>query len=187
MTIEKPLRWLKYSVLITALLATLSCRKKMNHEFAVQARPEILGDLQVNVLYFDDHAFPLLTYYDRGHTTSYQGHASGYVLYINYRDTLFFRMYCDRNPEYFPYSDKKRIVVEQQGDHFYANVVFLARQEGHPARYDASTQLLSWAEAQERYAANDFHPPAWGTQISLEEKFKGRFPSPRPQNAPPRR
>lgn len=153
----------------------------MSHEFTIQAHPEILRDLQVNVLYFDDQAFPFLTYYDRGHVASYRGRASGYVLYINYHDTLFFRTYCDRNPEYFPYSDKKRIVIERQGDAFYANVVFLASQEGQPMRYDASTQFVTWAEAHKRYSASDFHPPAWGTPISLEEKFKNHFP---PSNHP---
>lgn len=142
----------------------------MNNEFVVNGSPEILGQLKVNVLYFDNDTSPLFTYYKKGETHAYEGAAEGYVLYINYKDALFFRAYCDRNPEHFEYSTKKGITVEQRDEKFYANVVFLKSQEEQERRYDASTQMLTLRDALATYQ-DEFHPATWPKRIPLESRL----------------
>ena len=133
----------------------------MSHEFTIQAHPEILRDLQVNVLYFDDQAFPFLTYYDRGHVASYRGRASGYVLYINYHDTCSLERTAIETLSIFHIPTRSALSLSGRGC-VLCQCRLSGQPRGQPMRYDASTQFVTWAEAHKRYSASDFHPPAWG-------------------------
>jgi len=147
----------------------------MNNDFAINGSPEILKQLKVNVLYLDNGTSPLNTYYNKGAVHTYTSAVEGYVLYINYNDALFFRAQCDLNPEYFDYSSKKSVTVEQIDKKFYANVVFLRKQEGREKRYDSSTQMVALNDALVQYQ-DEFQPVLWREPVSLEDKFKLTLP-----------
>lgn len=167
----KPLPWLLFSSLLGTVLLAASCGKTMDNNFIINGSPEILKQLKVNVLYLDNVSSPLSTYYNKGIFHKHQGAAEGYVLYVNYNDVLFFRTYSDRNPEYFEYSAKKSITIEQFDNKFHVNVIFLRDQEGQAKVYDSSTQMHTLEDAMVKYS-NDFHPATWREQLSLESKLK---------------
>jgi hypothetical protein len=171
MTAKKPLRWLLFSVLFYSLLLATGCSNPMDNHFAISGSPDILKQLKINVLYLDNNTTPLLTYYNKGEVHTHQSAVEGYVLYINYNDVLFFRAYCDLNPDYFAYSKRKSITIEQVNGKFYANIVFLKSQEEQQKRYDSSTEMHSFQDAMIKYQ-NDFSPIAWSEQLSLEKKFR---------------
>lgn len=149
----------------------VSCGKKMNNDFIINASPEILRQLKVNILYMDNRTNPLITYYNKGERHTHQDEVSGYVVYINYNDEWFLRASCDRNPEYFEYSAKKSIAIERREEKLYVNVIFLREQEEQEKRYDISTQMLSLQDALVKYQ-DDFHPVAWRKHLSLEDKLR---------------